>query len=200
MIFRPSFLCNPEFDEWWKDYYSNRFFDVAAFTTQLTNAFSFVQDRTKKGIQRHIKEIQKFQKYFETEYKPNDLSRTIREAAVTLKHKLTEKFEKLSLPSNVRPEERYDLAFSCHPPKFPPLPTAEFGVAFSPPFPDWFVCGNYMRILRQHYKRPAECVVPTKYHLGNYPRHLHVGIEHICMEDPILEGVHRENMMIFLLF
>ncbi|XP_050915540.1 uncharacterized protein LOC127130603 [Lathyrus oleraceus] len=73
-----------------------------------------------------------------------------------------EKFEKLSLPSNVRPETRYDLPFSCHPPKFPPLPTTEFGVAFSPSFPDWFVCGDYMKILRQHYKKPAESVRITK--------------------------------------
>ncbi|XP_050915657.1 uncharacterized protein LOC127130732 [Lathyrus oleraceus] len=50
VIFRPSFLCTPEFDEWWKDYYSNKFFDVAAFATHLTNAFAFVQDRTKKAV------------------------------------------------------------------------------------------------------------------------------------------------------
>ncbi|KAI5395961.1 hypothetical protein KIW84_062236, partial [Lathyrus oleraceus] len=133
VIFRPSFLCTPEFDEWWKDYYSNKFFDVAAFATHLTNAFAFVQDQTKKGIPRHIKEIQKFQKYFETAYRPDDLSRTICEAAAELKRKLTEKFKKLSLPSNLSPEARYDLAFNCHPPKFPPLPTADFGVAFGFP-------------------------------------------------------------------
>ncbi|XP_050874871.1 uncharacterized protein LOC127078459 [Lathyrus oleraceus] len=50
VIFRPYFLCTPEFDEWWKDYYSTRFFDVTAFTTHLTNAFAFVQDRTKKAV------------------------------------------------------------------------------------------------------------------------------------------------------
>ncbi|XP_050890475.1 uncharacterized protein LOC127095892 [Lathyrus oleraceus] len=50
VIFRPSFLCTPEFDEWWKDYYSTRFFDVTAFTTHLTNAFAFVQDLTQKAI------------------------------------------------------------------------------------------------------------------------------------------------------
>ncbi|KAI5442394.1 hypothetical protein KIW84_011460 [Lathyrus oleraceus] len=189
VIFRPSFLCTPEFDEWWKDYYSNKFFDVAAFATHLTNAFAFVQDRTKKGIQRHIKEIQKFQKYFETAYRPDDLSRTICEAAAELKRKLTEKFEKLSLPSNLSPEARYDLAFSCHPPKFPPLPTADFGVAFSFPLPDWFLCGDFMKILRQKYQKPTERVVPTKYHLGEYPGHLHIGIEHVRVEDPILEAV-----------
>ncbi|XP_050885349.1 uncharacterized protein LOC127090291 [Lathyrus oleraceus] len=50
VIFRPSFLCTLEFDEWWKDYYSTRFFDVTTFTTHLTNAFAFVQDRTKKAV------------------------------------------------------------------------------------------------------------------------------------------------------
>ncbi|XP_050916133.1 uncharacterized protein LOC127131246 [Lathyrus oleraceus] len=50
VIFRLSFLCTPEFHEWWKDYYSTRFFDITAFTTHLTNVFAFVQDRTKKAV------------------------------------------------------------------------------------------------------------------------------------------------------
>jgi hypothetical protein len=73
------------------------------------------------------------------------------------------------------------------------LPTAEFGVAFSPPFPDWFVCGDFMKNLRQQYQKPVEHVVPTKYHLGEYQGHLHIGIEHVRVEDPILEGVHRKH-------
>jgi len=49
-----------------------------------------------------------------------------------------------------------------------------------------------MKILRQKYQKPAERVVPTKYHLGEYPGHLHIGIEHVRVEDTILEGVHRK--------
>lgn len=60
-------------------------FKVPAFTQHLTIAFPSVQERSKKGISSHIKEIQAFQKYFETAYRPDDLRRTIREATVTLR-------------------------------------------------------------------------------------------------------------------
>lgn len=73
-------------------------FDVYAFTQHLTNSFAYVQDKSKKGTLTHIKEIQAFQKNFETTYIPDDLSRTIREAAVTLKEKFTKKLKDLELP------------------------------------------------------------------------------------------------------
>lgn len=40
-------------------------FDVASFTQHITNVFTSVQEKTKKGTSDHIKEIQAFQKYFE---------------------------------------------------------------------------------------------------------------------------------------
>lgn len=46
----------------------------------ITDAFASIQDQHKKGITTHIKEIRAFQKYFETSYRPDDLSRTIHEA------------------------------------------------------------------------------------------------------------------------
>lgn len=39
----------------------------------------------KKGIKTHIKEIREFHKYFETAYRPDGLSHTIREASFILK-------------------------------------------------------------------------------------------------------------------
>ena len=101
----------------------------------------------RKVFRPQIKEIQAFQKYFDTAYRPDDLRRTIHEAAVTLREKFTNKLLDLKLPSYVKYEQRYELAFNLHPPKFPRLPTADFGVAFSPPFPNWFVCGDFMKIL-----------------------------------------------------
>lgn len=90
-----------------------------------------MQDKPKKGISTHVKEIQAFEKYFETAHILDYLSRTIREAAITLKEKFLNKIEDLKLPLFVKPEQWYRLAFSMHPPKFPRLHSAEFGVAFS---------------------------------------------------------------------
>lgn len=50
----------------------------------LTNAYSSLQQKFKKGKDRHIKEIQTFQKYFETVYDPDDLSWTIRKGVVII--------------------------------------------------------------------------------------------------------------------
>jgi hypothetical protein len=60
-----------------------------------------VQEKTKKGTYTLIKEIQAFQNYFETAYRPDDLSRTIREAAVTLKENFSKKIKTLKIP--IRP-------------------------------------------------------------------------------------------------
>lgn len=58
----------------------------------LTKAFTFVQEKVKKGISTHIKEIQAFQNYFETAYRPDDLSQTVYDATLTLKEKFTKKW------------------------------------------------------------------------------------------------------------
>jgi hypothetical protein len=63
-----------------------------------------VHDKANKGTSTHVKEIQAFQKYFETAYRPDDLSRTIREAASTLIEKFIKKMEFLKLPLYVKPE------------------------------------------------------------------------------------------------
>lgn len=59
------------------------------------------------------------------------------------------KLSDLKLPLYVKPEHMYELDFNLHKPKFPRLPFADFGVAFSPPFPDWFICRDFVKILRQ---------------------------------------------------
>lgn len=74
---------------WWRDYYATKNFNVPAFHHHLTKVFSSVQDKVKKGLSTHIKKVQAFQKYFETAYKPDDLSQTVCKAAVTLKEKFT---------------------------------------------------------------------------------------------------------------
>lgn len=78
-----------------------------------------MQERTKKGTYTHIKEIQAFQNYFETAYRPDDLSRTICEEAVILKEKNSKKMETLKIPSYVPHGKCYEMAFALFPPKFP---------------------------------------------------------------------------------
>ena len=138
-----------------------------------------MQEKTRKGTYTLIKEIQAFQNYFETAYRPDDLSRTIREAAVTLKEKFTKKMKNLKIPSYVPHEKHYEMALELFPLKFPPLPNADFGVALAPPFPDWFICGDSIKILRQQYQKKAQRVVATKHTLGSFKGYLHIGIEDV---------------------
>lgn len=122
-------------------------FDVKTFTQHLINVFSFVQERTKKGTSTYIKEIKAFEKYFGTVYRPDDLSRTINEATMTLKEKFMKKLSDLKSPPYVKPEHMYELAFILYKPKFPRVRYSNFGVAFIPPFLDWFVCGDFVKII-----------------------------------------------------
>lgn len=100
--------------------------------------------------------------------------------------------EFLKLPSYVKPEQRYRIAFNMYPPKFPRLPSVEFGVAFSPPFPDWFVYEDFIKILRQESLKKAKRVVSTKHKLDSFKGHLHIGIEDAHVESEIYEGVKWE--------
>lgn len=156
-------------------------FNVETFTQHLTNVFAYEQESTKKDTSTHIKEIQAFQKYFETAYRPDDLSRTIREAVDTMRENFMKKLPDLKLPLYVKPEHRYELAFRFHKLKFPQLPSIDFGVAFIPLFPDWFVCGNFVKILRQDSQKLAKRVVLTKHTLDSFKGHLHIGIEDFCI-------------------
>lgn len=188
------FLSTPAFAEWWWNYYSTEFLDVEGFKQHLTYAFSTLQVKVAKGRYTHIREVQAFQNYFETAYMPNDLRRTIFEAAVTLRNRFKAKLGSLKLPSYVTPEQRYKRTFNLYPPKFPRLLTSEFGVALRPPFPEWFICGSVVKILREQMQKRSQRVVPTKYILDSFWGHLHVGIERVRMLTPILEGVKWEDL------
>ena len=188
MYFEPSYLSTQKFHDWWSKYYQEKFLDVSAFSSLIDQAFPDVQEKIKKSKSTHIKEIQAFQKYFETVYRPNDISRTVREAAVTLKEIFLQKMDNLKIPSNVPPKRRYEMTFKLFPPKFPRLPTADFGVALAPPFPDWFVCGDSIKILRQQSQPKAQRVVATKHTLDSFKGHLHIGLEDVRIESEIYEG------------
>lgn len=74
LSFEPNHYCTQDFDNWWRAHHAQEFMDVATISQHLTGSFSYLLQKFKKGISKHIKEIQAFQKYFETVYDPNDLS------------------------------------------------------------------------------------------------------------------------------
>ena len=105
----------------------------------------------------------------------------------------------MKIPSCVKPENRYDLAFKLEPPKFPKLSSADFGLAFYPPYPDWFVCGNYHNCLKQESKKPAERVVLTKHTLDSFKGFLHFDINQVLILSPESEGVEPNDLLIPLI-
>lgn len=143
-----------------------------------------------KNRDTHIKEIQAFQWYFETVYNPCNLSRTIYDTIVTLKHKVKEKLPNFKIPPYV--EDRYNFALKFYFSKLPPLRTYEFWLTFRPPIPDWFFCGS-LSTLNNELKKPRHRVVSTKYHLDNYICHLHVDVEHVQVLSPISTGEMQDS-------
>ena len=96
--FKPSTFCTQYFESWWQEHYVPNIFGVTDLNNHITKVFSSMQDKGKKCMHRHIKEIREFQKYFETVYNPTDLGRTIRDASLILKEKFTTKLPCLSIP------------------------------------------------------------------------------------------------------
>jgi hypothetical protein len=101
---------------------------------QLILAFNTVQSRTKKSKGTHIREIQAFQKYFQTAYDPLHLKRTINYAAQTLRDKIYDKLPLMKFPPFTFSKYLFALHFKV---KFPPLPTSKLALAFRPPYPKW---------------------------------------------------------------
>lgn len=98
------------------------------------------------------------------------------------------------MPSYVRPEQHYETTFNTYPPKFPRLPSVDFGVALSIPFLVCFVCGDVTKIHHEESKKRVEHVVLTNHTLDSFQGHLHIGLEHIHVLTPITEGVEREDI------
>ena len=171
-------------------------FNTTQISKRLTKAFSFVQENIQKGKFTHIKEIQAFQRYFETVYDPTNISRTVFDAAKTLKEKFTKKLPSLKIPSSIKPEHRYELAFRLQPPKFPKLPNADFGLAFFPPYPNWFTCGNIFNILKNDAQTPAKRVVSTKHTLDSFKGFLHYDLSAVSIVSDTYEGVEPKDSLI----
>lgn len=75
--------------------------------------------------------------------------------------------------------DRYTFALLFHTPKFPPLPSNEFTLAFRFPFPRWFTYGSSLEVIQNECKKPTEQVVVTKHDIYSYSGHFHVYIENV---------------------
>jgi len=98
--FELSYECTKTFFRWWRGYFVEQSKEVNPDTTlpELISAFNYVQRKSKKPKGTHLREIQAFQKYFKTVYDPLHLSRTVYNAAKTLKLKLLDKIPTSKFP------------------------------------------------------------------------------------------------------
>ena len=89
----------------------------------------------------HIREIQAFQKHFQTMYDPLHLSRIVYYAAQTLRDKINDKIPTMKFPPFTPSKYLFSLHFKI---KFPPLPTSKLTFAFRPPYPKWLPCDSLL--------------------------------------------------------
>lgn len=194
--FQLSFYLTPEFDTWWKTYHAKEFMNVATLSKHLNDTYSSLQQKFKKGRDRHIKKIQAFYKYFEIVYDLDNLSRKIHETTVTLKEKMFAKLPNLHIPDYLK--DTYSFALKFNPSKFPNFPTSEMALAFTPLFPQWFICGEFLKVHKNKCLKPAQRVTLTKHDIYNFKGHLHVDIKHARVETLIHEGEGNKRSCLHL--
>ena len=85
-------------------------------------------------------------------------------------------------------EDKYKFALNYYPHIFPHLPTSEMAIAFAPPFPWWFIYGEFLKIHKNEFLKHEQRVTPAKLDLYSFKFHLHVDIDHVRVETPIHEG------------
>ena len=85
-------------------------------------------------------------------YRPNNLRRTIFEAVVELKEKVTDRISTLKIPGYAKEKYLYALHFGNI--KFPPLPYSPLALAFGPPIPDVWYCS--LSDMQNAYKKKGQ--------------------------------------------
>lgn len=78
----------------------------------LTDAFSFLQNHSKKSKGTYIKDILSFHFYFEIDYSPCDIIQTIYDTNLSLKQKFIEKLTTLGIHPYVK--DRYAFVLKCY--------------------------------------------------------------------------------------
>jgi len=184
-----SFACTETFYQWWRDYYKRQStrVDPDSLLPQLMLAFN-VQRKLKKNKGTHIREIQSFQKFFQTAYDPLHLKRPVNYAAQTLRDKIYDKIPTTKFPPFTPSKYLFVLHFKM---KLPALPTSKLALAFRPPYPKWLPCDSLLGMKQRLITREKDKVTWTKYYLSNFKGFLHLGLPYIEIISPI--GLGMEN-------
>jgi len=172
--FAPSFACTEAFFQWWQDYYkrqANRL-NPDSLVPQLISAFDVVQNKSKKSKGMHIREIQAFQKYFETVYDPLHLKQTVNYAAKTLRDKTFDKIPTMKFPPFTPNKYIFALHFKMI---FPPLPTSK----------KWLPCDSLLGMRKKLITKEKDKVTSTKFNLYTLRGHLHLTLPHVEIISPI---------------
>jgi len=149
---------------------------------QLISAFDVVQNKSKKSKVTHIREIQAFQKYFQTVYDPLHLKQTVNYAAKTLRDKTFDKIPTIKFPPFTRNKYLFALHLKM---KFPPLPTSKLALAFRPPYPKWLPCDYLLGVKQKLITKEKDKVTSTKFNLYTFRGHLHLTLPHVEIISPI---------------
>jgi len=159
--------CTEAFFRWWQDYYrrQNNRVKPENLLPQLISAFDIVQNKVKKNKGTHIREIQAFQKNFQTVYDPLHPKRTVYYVARTLKDKILEKIPTMKFPPFTPSKYLFALHFKI---KFPSLPTSEMALAFRPPYPTWFFCDSVLGMKQKLKMKEKDKVTATKCNLYTF--------------------------------
>ena len=178
--FSTSFACSEAFFRWWRNYYtrqSNRG-NPDELLPQLTSTFHTLQNKDKKTRGTHIKEIQQFQRYYQTAYNPLHPRRTVYYAAQTLRDKIREKIPETIFPPGTPNKYLYVLEKKMRLAKFP---SCNLALAFRPPYPKW---------LLYNFKFPQNNLVTyAKCNLYQYNGELGYELSQVRIETPSIMGM-----------
>ena len=120
----------------------------------------------KKTKGTHIREIQAFQKFFQTICDPLYPKRTVYYAARILKDKiLGKKIPTTKFPPFIPSKYLFAVYFKI---KFPLLPTSELALAFRPPYPKWFFCDSLLGMKQKLKTKEKDKVTATKCNLHTF--------------------------------
>jgi len=130
----------------------------------------------------HIREIQAFQKKFETVYDPLHLSRIVYYAAKTLRDKIHDKIPTMKFPSFTPSKYLFALHFKI---KFPSLPTSKLALAFRQPYPKWLPCDSLLGMKQRLITKEKDKVTPAKCNIYTYRDRLHLDLHHVRIISPM---------------
>jgi hypothetical protein len=147
-----------------------------------------MQNRSKKSKGTHIREIQAFQKFFQTAYDPLHLKRTVHYAAQTLRDKKFDKLPTMKFPPSTPSNYLFALHFKI---KFSPLPSSELALAFRPPYPKWLPCDSLLGMNQKFKTKEKDKVTWTKHYLHTFRGYIHLDLSHVRITSPI--GIGKKN-------